>query len=85
MIVESDIDWEEEGAQTGASTFAVTESVEAPVEVDNNDSDTDEHHSCVTAALTKVEQVFSVVEVPRKRCHCKLAWGSGRRNRGRLR
>ena len=84
MIVESDIDWEEEGAQTDASTSAVTKPVEAPVQVDNNDNDTDEHHSCVTAAITKVEQVFSVVEVPRKRCHCKLAWGSGRGNLGRL-
>ena len=78
MIVESDIYWEEEGAQTGASTSAVTEPVEAPAEVNDDGSDTDEHHSGVTAALTKAQQVFSFVEVPRKRCHCKLARGRGR-------
>ena len=58
MIVESDVDWEEEGAQSGASTSAVIESVEAPAEVDDDNSDTD-----VTAALTKAQQVFNFVEV----------------------
>ena len=67
MIVESDIDWEEEGAQTGDSTSAVIESAEVPGKVDENDNnDTGEHHSSVTAALIKAQQVFNFVEVPRK-------------------
>ena len=83
MIVESDVDWEEEDTQAGDSTSAVTEPVEAPVEVDDDDSDTDKHHSGVTAALTRAQQMSNFVEVPRKRCHCKWTRGSGRGRRGK--
>ena len=43
------------------TTSAVIEPVEATAEVDNDDSDTDMHHSSVTAALTKAQQVFKTL------------------------
>ena len=49
-------------------SVSVTEPAEASADVD--DSDTEEHYSGVTAALSKAQEVFDFMDVPQKRCHC---------------